>query len=109
MLPIQDTVLKLYEHYLTHGGVVTDSRHSTPQAIFFALKGLHFDGNTFAKQALDNGAAYAVIDDERYKKDERYLLVEDAVTALQRLAHHHRCQLKIPVIGITGSSGKTTT
>ena len=109
MLPIQDTVLKLYEHYLTHGGVVTDSRHITPQAIFFALKGLHFDGNTFAKQALDNGAAYAVIDDERYKKDERYLLVEDAVTALQRLAHHHRCQLKIPVIGITGSSGKTTT
>ncbi len=99
----------LYQHYLTHRSVTTDSRHITSSTIFFALKGPRFDGNTFAEEALRKGASYAVIDDAQYKKDDRYVLVEDVLVVLQRLANHHRRQFKIPVIGLTGSSGKTTT
>jgi UDP-N-acetylmuramoyl-tripeptide--D-alanyl-D-alanine ligase len=80
-----------------------------PHALFFALKGPHFDGNAFAEQALEKGASYAVIDNVQYKKDARYILVDDVLVTLQKLASHHRKQLKIPIIGITGSSGKTTT
>jgi UDP-N-acetylmuramoyl-tripeptide--D-alanyl-D-alanine ligase len=77
--------------------------------MFFALKGPNFNANTLAKSALDSGSKYAVIDEESYYIDERTILVEDALTSLQELARHHRRQLKIPVIGITGSNGKTTT
>ena len=105
----KDIVASLYARYLTHRSITTDSRHVSPYAIFFALKGPNFDGNTFAEQALEKGASYAVIDNAQYKKDSRYILVDDVLVALQRLAQHHRRQLKIPVVGITGSSGKTTT
>lgn len=102
-------ISELYTHYLSSKSVTTDSRHIAPQSIFFALKGARFDGNAFAEQALQQGASYAVIDDPSYQKDERYILVEDALDTLQKLANHHRQQLSIPVLAITGSSGKTTT
>jgi UDP-N-acetylmuramoyl-tripeptide--D-alanyl-D-alanine ligase len=102
-------IAHLYQRYLSHRNIATDSRHVTPYAIFFALKGPHFDGNAFAAQALEKGASYAVIDDTQYQKDARYILVGDVLTTLQQLATYHRQRLKIPIIGITGSSGKTTT
>ena len=99
----------LYTLFLQHPAVSTDSRHIAPGSIFFALKGENFNGNTFASQALEKGAAYAVVDEAAYCTHERCLLTEDVLAALQQLAHHHRKQLKIPVIGVTGSNGKTTT
>ena len=104
-----DIVSLLYERYLVHRSVTTDSRYVPPNSIFFALKGVSFDGNVFAEQALERGAVYAVIDNVQYKKDHRYILVDDVLETLQKLARHHRRQLRIPIIGITGSSGKTTT
>ena len=104
-----DVIKALYEQYLTYPSISTDSRSVTPSAIFFALKGPNFDGNAFAAQALAKGAAYAVIDDAQYKQGERYILVDDALKVLQGLANFHRRQLKIPIIAITGSNGKTTT
>lgn len=100
---------KLYSIYLQHPFVCTDTREIKPGAIFFALKGGNFNGNQFAEQAINNGCSYAVIDEPGYKKDERYILVDDVLSSLQELAHYHRKQLEIPVIGITGSNGKTTT
>jgi UDP-N-acetylmuramoyl-tripeptide--D-alanyl-D-alanine ligase len=79
-----------------------------PGAIFFALQGDNFNANTFAEKALEAGCSLAVIDDVNYKKDERYVLVDDVLATLQALANHHRRQLSIPVISITGSNGKTT-
>lgn len=99
---------KLYEIYLQHRTICTDTRKISPGCIFFALKGEHFDGNSFALQALEAGAAYAVVD-RKIAEDERLLLVEEVLEALQDLARHHRQQLDIPVIGVTGSNGKTTT
>lgn len=99
----------LYSLYLKSRSVSTDTRKIKSGDIFFALKGPNFDANTFAEKALLSGAAYAVIDDENYKKDERYLVVEDVLNTLQHLARHHRRQLNIPVLAITGSNGKTTT
>ncbi len=104
---IQTTVL--YDIYRQHRTVITDSRKTEPGCLFFALKGPRFNGNEFALQALESGAAYAVIDEDKYRVDDRFLLVEDVLTALQNLAHHHRQQLNTPVLAITGSNGKTTT
>jgi len=98
----------LYQKYLQSGKVTTDTRQITPGSVFFALKGPNFNANTFAEEALKKGAAYAVVDEPDFVKDERYFLVEDGLSALQNLARHHRDQLKIPVIGLTGSNGKTT-
>ena len=89
--------------------VSTDTRNIPEGAIFFALKGPSFNANEFALEALDKGAAFAVIDEETYQKDDRMVLVEDVLQTLQELAQYHRQQLKIPVIGLTGSNGKTTT
>jgi UDP-N-acetylmuramoyl-tripeptide--D-alanyl-D-alanine ligase len=100
---------QLYAIYLQHSLICTDTRKISPGCLFFALKGEHFDGNNFAEQALNAGAAYVVVDREEVVKDSRYLLVDDGLTALQDLARYHRQQLHIPVIGITGSNGKTTT
>jgi UDP-N-acetylmuramoyl-tripeptide--D-alanyl-D-alanine ligase len=103
------TTEKLYEIYLQHPVISTDTRKITSGCIFFALKGDKFDANTFAEKAIAAGAAYAVIDNADYRLNEQYILVDDALTALQDLARHHRRQLSIPVIGLTGSNGKTTT
>ena len=103
------TLNRLYQQYLVSHCVTTDSRRITPGCIFFALKGANFDGNTFAAQALEQGAALCVVDNKDYATDERCILVDDVLKALQELALHHRLQLTIPVIGITGTNGKTTT
>jgi UDP-N-acetylmuramoyl-tripeptide--D-alanyl-D-alanine ligase len=99
----------LYNHYQQHPTICTDTRTITPGCLFFALKGDNFDANFFAAQALEQGAAYAVIDNVEYQLSDKYILVEDVLFTLQELARYHRQQLSIPVIGLTGSNGKTTT
>lgn len=98
----------LYHKYLQCQHVSTDSRAPQHNSLFFALNGPHFKGARFAAGALEKGALYAVIDDATYAT-ERCIVVEDTLAALQALARYHRQQLRIPVIGITGSNGKTTT
>jgi UDP-N-acetylmuramoyl-tripeptide--D-alanyl-D-alanine ligase len=98
----------IYSKYKESGKVSTDTRQITPKSVFFALKGPHFNANEFAAEALAKGASYAVVDEERFARDERFLLVDDVLTTLQHLARHHRHQLKIPFVGLTGSNGKTT-
>ena len=99
----------LYQAYLASRTVTTDSRNITPGCIFFAFKGERFDGNAFAPQALEQGAALCVISDPQYKVDDRCIVVPDVLATLQELAREHRRHLGIPVIGITGTNGKTTT
>ncbi|MDO6432933.1 UDP-N-acetylmuramoyl-tripeptide--D-alanyl-D-alanine ligase [Flavitalea sp. BT771] len=109
------TIAQLYERYLQHPSVQTDTRKLRQGDLFFALKGPSFNGNTFASKALEQGAAYAIIDeaptDANLPPDHshRLILVEDVLTTLQQLALHHRKQFNIPFIAITGSNGKTTT
>lgn len=102
-------IAALYDIYKQYPSVQTDTRKLKQGDLFFALKGPNFDGNLFAKQALDAGAAYAVIDDPGHASGSRYIVVTDVLTALQQLANYHRRQLNIPFIAITGSNGKTTT
>lgn len=99
---------KLYQKYLETGKVSTDTRRITSGSVFFALKGPSFNANEFAGEALAKGASYAVVDERKFVVNDRYILVSDSLKALQDLAHHHRRQLQIPVIGLTGSNGKTT-
>jgi UDP-N-acetylmuramoyl-tripeptide--D-alanyl-D-alanine ligase len=99
----------LYQYYLQHRSISTDTRSIAPGGLFFALRGENFDANAFAQQALDKGAAYVVVDNPAYQLNAQCLLVEDSLSALQQLAAHHRSSLTIPVIGLTGSNGKTTT
>lgn len=99
---------KLYQTYLQSHCVTTDSRAITRGCIFFAFKGEHFDGNAFAVQALQEGAALCVVS-ETTERDERIVVVDDVLATLQELAREHRRHLQIPVIGITGTNGKTTT
>lgn len=103
------SIPELYQYYLSFPNICTDTRKIERNSLFFALRGENFDANAFAEQALEKGAAYAVIDNPDFKKSEKYLLVEDSLSTLQQLARYHRQQLKIPVIGLTGSNGKTTT
>jgi UDP-N-acetylmuramoyl-tripeptide--D-alanyl-D-alanine ligase len=107
-LKLSMDITSLYQLYLKSGKVSTDTRQITPGSIFFALKGPTYNANAFAEEALQKGASYAVVDDKEFVTNERSILVEDGLTALQNLARHHRDQLKIPVIGLTGSNGKTT-
>ena len=101
-------IAELYQIYRHYPVVCTDSRKCTPDSLFFALKGDSFDGNLFAEKALQQGCSYAVIDDPAVKTDDRYIVVEDVLQAIQQLAAYHRQLLKTPVIGITGTNGKTT-
>ncbi len=99
----------LYRIFLTNRQISTDTRKITEGSIFFALKGDKFNANEFAQEALNKGASHVVIDEEAFKKnDDRYILVDDVLSILQELARYHRNQLKIPVLGLTGSNGKTT-
>ncbi|MEN7546584.1 UDP-N-acetylmuramoyl-tripeptide--D-alanyl-D-alanine ligase [Rapidithrix thailandica] len=100
---------KLYHYFLDCNGVCTDTRQLQAGQLFIALKGPNFNGNKFAKQALENGAKYALIDEAQYQSSEQCLLVDDCLKTLQQLARHHRRQFNIPFIAITGSNGKTTT
>ncbi|MCG8577798.1 MAG: UDP-N-acetylmuramoyl-tripeptide--D-alanyl-D-alanine ligase [Flavobacteriales bacterium] len=99
---------RLYQLFLKSDGISTDTRKLKEGSIFFALKGGNFNGNKFAEDALKGGCQFAVIDEKEYKLDERFILVDDVLVALQQLANHHRKQFDIPIIGITGSNGKTT-
>lgn len=99
----------IYTLYTQHPNIATDSRKVSPGSLFFALKGENFDANHFAVQALEAGAAFAVVDNAATVKSDRYILVEDVLETLQQLALHHRNQFNIPVLAITGSNGKTTT
>src|SRR3712207_1671187 len=104
-------IKELYELYKQHPIVTTDSRDCPEGSIFIALKGASFDGNKFAASALEKGCAYAIIDEEEYAQqgDPRFILVPDALTTYKELAREHRRQFHFPVIGITGTNGKTTT
>ena len=102
-------ISEIYKIYLQHPQVTTDSRTCPEGSIFFALKGASFNGNEYAAAALEKGCAYAVVDEARYAVDHRYILVPDVLEALQQLAAHHRRQLTIPVLQVTGTNGKTTT
>ena len=99
----------LYNRYLQYPSISTDSRNIKENSMFFALSGENFDGNKFANEAIQKGAKVAVIDNLDYQEDDRYIVVNDTLETLQALAKYHRDQLTIPVIGITGSNGKTTT
>ncbi len=99
----------LYTIFNNYSTITTDSRNIPVNSIFFALKGENFNGNVYASDALTKGAAFAVIDEPEYALDDRYILVDDVLTSLQQLARHHRDQLKLPILAITGTNGKTTT
>ena len=101
--------MKLYDIFLKHPFICTDSRNCPPESIFFALKGDNFDANAFAAGALEKGCAYAVIDNPQYAVDERFIVVNDVLESLQELARFHREKLGTKIIGITGTNGKTTT
>lgn len=101
---------QLYDIFLESSGICTDTRNTAPNCIFFALKGDNFNGNIFAEEAIDNGALFAVVDEETYFKNPRkMMLVDDVLLTLQKLASHHRKNLKSILIALTGSNGKTTT
>ncbi|MEZ4976834.1 MAG: UDP-N-acetylmuramoyl-tripeptide--D-alanyl-D-alanine ligase [Flavobacteriaceae bacterium] len=87
----------------------TDTRKINKNDLFFALKGESFNGNTFAQKALEAGAKYAVIDEREFAKDDRYIVVNNVLETLQKLASYHRSYLNLPIIALTGSNGKTTT
>ena len=103
------SISKLYDIFLHSAGVNTDTRTIRENQLFVALKGENFDGNAFALQALEQGACYAVVSDTVEADDSRLIKVPDTLAALQALGAYHRQQLAIPVIGLTGTNGKTTT
>ena len=103
------TLDKLHELFLEYPNICTDSRKITKDCLFFALKGPNFNGNRFAKEALEKGTAYTIIDEEEYNVSDRNILVEDALGTLQKLATFHRNFCSARVISLTGSNGKTTT
>ena len=100
---------KLYKWFTQYPVISTDSRDIKPDSLFFALKGESFDGNKYATAALEKGAVLAVVDDPAVAIDNHYFLVDDVLTTLQDLARYHRAQFTCPVIGVTGTNGKTTT
>ena len=102
-------IKELYKLYQQHPCITTDSRNCPEGSIFLALKGASFDGNQYALSALEKGCAYAIIDNPEYKKDNRIILVDDCLQTFKDLAREHRRQFEIPVVGITGTNGKTTT
>lgn len=99
----------IHSLFLNCSSVATDTRKIEPNSLFVALRGENFDANTFAKEAIEKGASYVIIDDEKYFIDHRTLLVDNSLIALQLLAKYHRQYLEIPIIALTGSNGKTTT
>ena len=101
---------RLYDAFASSTGVSTDSRRIESGVMFFALRGDKFDGNRFAQAALDKGASYAVVSrDSGFADGGKYIVVDDTLEALQALARMHRSRFRIPVIGLTGTNGKTTT
>lgn len=103
------SIKDLYDIFLKYPKISTDSRRIEKDTLFFALKGENFNGNKYASTALEHGAVYSVIDEAEFKKGDRYILVDDVLSALQELARYHRQKLGLPIIAITGTNGKTTT
>lgn len=103
------SIIDLYDLFIHNPQITTDSRNCPKGSIFFALKGDKFDGNQYAGKALASGCVYAVIDNPDYYIGERTILVDNVLKTLQQLAHHHHKVLGLPIIGITGTNGKTTT
>jgi UDP-N-acetylmuramoyl-tripeptide--D-alanyl-D-alanine ligase len=103
------SITTLYTLFLKYPCVSTDTRKLVENSIFFALSGPNFNGNQFAKTAIENGCALAVIDQAEYQLNEKYILVDDVLNSLQELARFHRKKMNAKIIGITGSNGKTTT
>jgi len=103
------TIQEIHDLFLICHNVSIDTRKIVTNAIFFAIKGENFDANTFAKEALELGAKYVIIDNPNCHIDERTILVKDSLKALQELAKFHRKYLDIPILALTGSNGKTTT
>ena len=101
---------ELYKLYEQHPVITTDSRNCPKGSIFIALKGASFDGNKFAKAALEKGCSYAIVDEKEYAEagNEHIIFVDDALVAYKEIAREHRRTFQIPVIGITGTNGKTT-
>ncbi|MDT0641439.1 UDP-N-acetylmuramoyl-tripeptide--D-alanyl-D-alanine ligase [Zunongwangia sp. F363] len=103
-------VAQIHQRFLLSSGAFTDTRYIKENGIYFALRGTNFNGNTFAREAIEKGAKLAVVDEESYATDpEKIILVKDVLKTLQELANFHRKYLQLPIIGITGSNGKTTT
>ena len=103
------TIANLHQHYLKYNSICTDTRIIKKGDIFFALKGASFNGNKFAREAIDKGAKYAIIDEEAYAVNSSFILVNDVLSTLQELASYHRKHLNLKIIALTGSNGKTTT
>ena len=101
-------ISELHKIFLKFPKVTTDSRNVFKNSLFFALKGENFNGNKYATDAIKKGCKYAIIDEEKYNLNEKYILVDNVLETLQQLAVYHRDTLNIPIIGITGSNGKTT-
>lgn len=105
----ETSIQQLYEAFKKcEQKICTDTRKLIPGSLFFCLKGANFNANEFAVKAIEGGCAYAIVDEEKYATSDRVLYVKDVLRALQQLANHHRKQLNIPFIAITGSNGKTT-
>lgn len=106
-------IISLYDIFKQYPLISTDTRNIKPNSLFFALKGENFNGNKFAEEALLKGAAYVIVDEKEALRNasdkNKYILVSDSLKVLQALARYHREQLKIPIIAITGTNGKTTT
>ena len=102
-------IKELYKLYQQHPCITTDSRNCPEGSIFLALKGTSFNGNQFAQAALEKGCSYAIVDEKEFQTDSRIILVEDCLQTYKDLAREHRRQFEIPVVGITGTNGKTTT
>ncbi len=102
-------IAEIHSLFLKCQSVSIDTRKIESNSLFVAIKGDRFDANTFTKEALEKGASYVIIDNEEYYSDSRTILVKDSLTTLQELAKFHRAYLKLPIIALTGSNGKTTT
>jgi len=105
---MQNKMKKLFDLFYETSGVCTDTRKIEKDCLFICLKGANFNGNSFAQQALNDGAKFVIVDEKEFQTDERIYFVENALLYLQKLARHHRLKFNIPVIGITGSNGKTS-
>jgi UDP-N-acetylmuramoyl-tripeptide--D-alanyl-D-alanine ligase len=103
------TIQEIHALFLECDSISIDTRKITSNSMFVAIKGERFDANTFAKEALGKGASYVVIDNADFYIDHRTILVDDSLIALQELSKYHRNYLKLPIIALTGSNGKTTT
>ncbi len=100
---------ELYGIFKQHPVISTDTRKISEDCLFFALKGENFDANTFALQAIEQGAAFAIVDERGLPKHSQFIFVDNVLQTLQELANYHRRTLNIPVVGLTGTNGKTTT